>query len=89
MSGGGKRVIPSSSVQIGSEAHSASYSVGTRSYFPGSKAAGHDADDSPYCADIKNMYVTLFPTPYAFMACPGTKLPLCSSWSVLIIQQEF
>jgi hypothetical protein len=34
-------------VQNGSEAHPASYPMGTRGFFPGGKAAGREADHSP------------------------------------------
>jgi hypothetical protein len=43
-------------VQTGSEAHSASYPVGTGGPFPGGKErSGRDADHSPPCsAEVKN-----------------------------------
>jgi hypothetical protein len=43
-------------VQTGSEAHPASYPMGTRGSFPGGKARpGRDADHSPpFSADVKN-----------------------------------
>jgi hypothetical protein len=34
-------------VQNGSGAHSASYPMGTRGFFPGVKRLGHEADHSP------------------------------------------
>jgi hypothetical protein len=43
------------SIQTGPGAHSASYSMGTGDYFPGSTEAGREADHTSSCtAEVKN-----------------------------------
>jgi hypothetical protein len=49
-------------------AHPASYSMGTGGSFPGSKAAGPEADHSPpTSAEVKNTWIYIFIFPYVFM----------------------
>jgi hypothetical protein len=57
------------SVQTGSEAQPASYSMDNRCSFPGGKAAGREADHSPQSsAEVKNAWSCTFIPQYAFMA---------------------
>jgi hypothetical protein len=56
-------------VQTASEAHPASYPVGTGFFFPGAKAAGLEADHvTPINAKVKKMQVYTSTPPYIFMA---------------------
>jgi hypothetical protein len=47
-------------VQNGSRAHTASYPLGTRGYFPGSKAAGREADHSTASSTEVKEWVELY-----------------------------
>jgi hypothetical protein len=57
------------SVQTGSGAHPASYRMDTGGSFPGGKAAGDEADNSPSSIEVKNSGATPL-------------LPYTSSWHV-------
>jgi hypothetical protein len=70
-------------VQNGSGAHPSSCPVGNRGYFPGDKAAGHEADYSPpSSAEVKECVELYLHSQYTFMAwcsvkkkSTGTTLP--------------
>jgi hypothetical protein len=56
-------------VQNGSGAHPASYPMDTGDSFPGGKAAGHEADQSPpSSAGVKNAWSYTSTPQYVFMA---------------------
>jgi hypothetical protein len=56
-------------IQTGSEAHPASYPMGTRGSFSGEKRPGREADHSPpSSAEAKNAWSYTSTPPYAFMA---------------------
>jgi hypothetical protein len=58
-----------SSVQTGSEAHPASYPVGTGGSFLGIKPPGREADRPPVSGvEVKNTWIYTFSPPYVFMA---------------------
>jgi hypothetical protein len=55
-------------VQTGSDAHPASYPMGTGVFSPGIKRPGHEADHSPpSSAEIKNEWSYSSAHPYVFM----------------------
>jgi hypothetical protein len=55
--------------QTGSEAHPASYPMGTGGHFPGGKRPGREADHSPpTSAEVKKTWVYTSTLPYVFMA---------------------
>jgi hypothetical protein len=57
-------------VQNGSEAHQASYPMGTRDTFMGVKQPGREADHSPpSSAEVKECVELYLHSQYAFMAC--------------------
>jgi hypothetical protein len=57
--------VPLHVVQIGSEAHPASYPMGTGAMFPQGKAADHSF---PTSAEVKNEWLYTSTPPYVFMA---------------------
>jgi hypothetical protein len=61
--------------QTGSGAHPASYTMGIKGSFPGSKWPGRDADHSPpFSAEVKNAWSYTSIPQYAFMVlCSVTK----------------
>ena len=62
------------SIQTGSGAHPASFSLGTKESFPGIELLEHEADHLlPSSGDVKIewSYTFIHPPPYAFMA--GTR----------------
>jgi hypothetical protein len=67
-------------VQTGSRVHPDSYPIGTRSYFPGGKADGHDAGHSPPSgAKVKNTWSYTSIPSYVFMVWCIVKHRM-SSW---------
>jgi hypothetical protein len=58
------------SVQTGSEAHPASYPMGTTGSFPGDKRPGRESDHSPLSStEVKNARSYTSTPQYVFMAC--------------------
>jgi len=56
-------------LQTGSGAHTTSYAMGTRGFFPWVKLPGRKADHSPpYSAEDKNAWTHISTPLYAFMA---------------------
>jgi len=65
------------SVQVSSEAHSASWSVDTTKPFPKGKVVKHAADHSVLSsAEVKNEWLYTSTPQHSFPACTGTNLPL-------------
>jgi len=84
-------ISPLRSVQTDPGTHSASYSVGTRGFFPRLKRPGREDDHYPTRLNIRGA-IPPFP-PYAYMASTGETLPSlmycnCASKVCLLLFQQ-